>query len=123
MRRIMVAAAGLAFTGALTGCQKQADTMAPAPSSTMTLGNMTGMPKAGAMKHGQATGTVTAIDAAKGTVTLDHGPMMGLDWPPMKMAFSATPAQLARLKIGDKVDFEIDWDGKAGSVTKVSTAK
>lgn len=119
MTRTMTVVTGIALVAALAGCQKQAEAPAPAPSSSMMSSNMGTMPMARAMKHGQATGTVTAIDTAKGTITLDHGPMMGLDWPAMKMGFTAKPEQLAGLKIGDKVDFGIDWDGKAGMVTKI----
>lgn len=34
-----------------------------------------------------ATGTVKAVDAMKGTVTLAHGPVKTLNWPPMAMTF------------------------------------
>lgn len=119
MNRPTIAAASLALAAVLAGCQKQADAPAPAPNSSMMSGNMSNMPMAGAMKHGQATGTVTAIDAVKGTITLDHGPMRGLDWPAMKMAFTAKLKQLAGLKVGDKVAFEIDWDGSIGTIAKI----
>ncbi|MFX8180052.1 copper-binding protein, partial [Acinetobacter baumannii] len=63
---------------------------------------MASMPMAGPMMHGASTGTITAIDAAKGTVTLDHHEIAALKWPAMTMSFSAKPEQLADLKIGDK---------------------
>jgi Cu/Ag efflux protein CusF len=119
MIRPTIVAASLALATALAGCQKQAEAPAPVPNSSMMSGSMDNMPTAGAMKHGQATGTVTAIDAAKGTITLDHGPMRGLDWPAMTMAFTTKPEQLTGLKVGDKVVFEIDWDGKIGTITKI----
>jgi len=46
--------------------------------------------------------------------------MSGLGWPAMTMSFAAKPEQLTGFKVGDRVDFEIDWDGKAGTVTKIA---
>jgi Cu/Ag efflux protein CusF len=37
----------------------------------------------------------------------------------MKMGFSIKSELLSGIKVGDKVKFEIDWDGKAGTVTKI----
>lgn len=120
MKKTLIVVSSLALAVTLAACQKKTEAPAPAPSSGMMSGNMAEMPMAGAMKHGMAAGTVTAIDAAKGTITLDHGAMSELGWPAMTMAFSAKPEQLAGIKVGDKVDFEIDWDGKAGTITKIA---
>ena len=120
MNRTLIVASSLALAATLAACQEKSEAPAPAPSAGMMSGNMAEMPMGGAMKHGMAAGTVTAIDTAKGTITLDHGAMMGLDWPAMTMGFSAKPEQLSGIKVGDRVDFEIDWDGKAGTVTKIA---
>ena len=53
-----------------------------------------------------AEGTIRAIDAERHIVTLAHGPVEALQWPPMTMGFKATAAQLEGLQIGDKVAFE-----------------
>jgi Cu(I)/Ag(I) efflux system periplasmic protein CusF len=37
----------------------------------------------------------------------------------MTMAFSIKPELLSGIKVGDKVNFEIDWDGKTGVVTNI----
>jgi Cu(I)/Ag(I) efflux system periplasmic protein CusF len=74
-------------------------------------------------KHGKATGTVTAIDTAKGEVTLDHGAIAELEWPPMTMTFAAEPGLLNDVKVGDKVAFELDWNGRAGTITKLNKAQ
>lgn len=51
-----------------------------------------------------ATGTIEKIEPR--SVTLRHGPVRGLDWPAMTMAFAAEgPAQLRGLKRGDRVQF------------------
>jgi Cu(I)/Ag(I) efflux system membrane fusion protein len=58
-------------------------------------------------KH-QGRGTVTEVDAAKGRVELDHGPIPSLQWPQMKMGFLVEDkAQLAKLKKGAVVEFEL----------------
>ena len=49
-----------------------------------------------------------AIDSAQGTLELDHGAIPSLKWPPMKMGFAvADKSELARLKVGDTVEFEL----------------
>jgi membrane fusion protein, copper/silver efflux system len=53
-------------------------------------------------------GKVVGIDPAKGRVELDHGPIPSMKWPPMTMGFAvADKAQLAGLKKGDVVEFEV----------------
>jgi Cu(I)/Ag(I) efflux system membrane fusion protein len=61
-------------------------------------------------------GTVSAVDAAKGRVELDHEPIASMQWPKMKMGFLVEDkAQLGALKKGDRVEFELrpkpDQDG------------
>ena len=112
-------ACSLAIISLLGACKKEPAPVTPTEAAVAASDAMAGMPKADAIKHGTATGTVTAIDAEDGTITLDHGAMSGLGWPAMKMGFAIKPGQLAGIKIGDKVNFEIDWDGKAGTITKI----
>src|SRR3546814_17500588 len=45
---------------------------------------------ASVMQHGKGEGTITAIDPAKNMVTLDHGEIAALQWPPMTMGFEAS---------------------------------
>ncbi len=122
MKTCTTIAFGLALSAALAGCGKQggapkaeekaamaddASTMA-APTETM---------------HGKGMATVMAIDSTKGQVTLDHGAIAELEWPPMTMGFAAKPELLKDIKVGDKVAFELDWDGKAGTITKLDKAQ
>ncbi|WP_152223103.1 copper-binding protein [Pseudomonas sp. SCB32] len=78
------------------------------PGMKMDGMNMDGM----AMESTQAAptasaeGTIKAIDGERHTVTLAHGPVAALHWPPMTMAFKTTPGQLDGLQVGDKVAFE-----------------
>lgn len=65
-----------------------------------------GQPAAKGASH-QADGTVDGIDAAAGTISLNHGPVASLKWPAMTMEFKAANASLLQgLKPGARVAFE-----------------
>ncbi len=81
------------------------------------MGNMA-MP-AGA-KMAKSSGTVTAIDKAMGKITLAHGPIPEVGWPAMTMVFSARPALLDGIAVGDKVAFEASIASNAGEVTAIT---
>ncbi|CAD5375182.1 Efflux transporter periplasmic adaptor subunit [Rubrivivax sp. A210] len=74
------------------------------------LGGAAAAPSAGrapgAVGH-KAQGTVDALDAAAGTVTLHHGAVETLQWPAMTMDFKVANAALLKdLKPGVAVSFE-----------------
>ena len=76
------------------------------------LGGLTAAPEVGAkpakasVSH-QATGTLDAIDAKNGSVTVTHGPVASLAWPAMTMDFIlANPGLAGKLKAGAPVDLE-----------------
>ncbi len=77
----------------------------------------------GASAQGQthhATGTIKNIDAAKGTVTVDHGPVKSLEWPAMTMTFAVKDKTLFdKLAVGKKAELEFSQDGKGYVVTSV----
>src|SRR3546814_7871614 len=79
------------------------------------MGNMA-MSDSGIAKMAKGTGTVTAIDKAAGTITLDHGPIPEANWPAMTMAFTAKQALLETVKVGDKVAFDLALKDGAGEV-------
>ena len=83
------------------------------------MGNMN-MPAQGAAKMAKGNGTVTAIDKAAGTVTLDHGPIPEANWPAMTMAFKAKPELLDSVKVGDKVAFDLVLKDGAGEVMAIN---
>lgn len=98
------------------------DTNQAAPTAgTMNsdMGNMAMAPAAAAPIMAKGHGTVTAIDKAASTITLDHGPIPEAKWPAMTMAFKAAPAITDSAKVGDKVDFDLTLTGGAGEVTAV----
>jgi Cu/Ag efflux protein CusF len=82
----------------LTGCDKKVK--APkVEASADAMGDMAPT----AVKHGKGTGTVTAIDPAKGTITLDYGEVSELQWPAMKMGFAKANGWTSiKLSGGDK---------------------
>lgn len=115
MKTLVSIVAVAALPVALAACDKKAEEP-KVEASADAMGEMA-MPTA--VKHGKGTGTVTEIDLTKGAVTLDHGEIAELQWPAMKMGFTAAPEVLKDVKVGDKVRFEIEWDGKAGIVTAI----
>jgi Cu(I)/Ag(I) efflux system periplasmic protein CusF len=70
----------------------------------------------------KGTGTVTAVDAAAGTVTIDPAPIPEIGWPAMTMAFRADPALLAGVAVGNMVAFDLTLEDNAGTITAL-TAK
>ena len=117
MNKTMIAAL-IALPIGLSGCDNRPEApKVEAPKAAATAEAMSGMPMLAGSKMGNGSGTVTAIDTAKGTVTLDHGAIAELKWPAMEMGFTAKPEVLAGIKVGDKVSFEIVWDGMSGAVT------
>jgi Cu(I)/Ag(I) efflux system membrane fusion protein len=62
-------------------------------------------------------GSIEAMDWARSTVTISHGPIASLDWPPMTMDFRVgDPALLRSLKPGQKVGFEMVEEPAGGYV-------
>ncbi|MHB8354757.1 MAG: copper-binding protein [Burkholderiales bacterium] len=56
--------------------------------------------------HG--TGTVQKFDAANSRVTIAHGPISSLRWPPMTMSFAVQDRKLLEhLVTGEKIDFDL----------------
>ena len=121
MNKLTAITLSLALGAGLVACGKQGE--APKTEEKAAMADDAGtMAMPAETKHGKGTATVTAIDTAKGQVTLDHGAIAELEWPPMTMGFAAKPELLKDIKVCDKVAFELDWDGKAGTITKLDKA-
>ena len=110
MTNILKIAALAAVSAGLSGCGQNAE--APTAEASVAAAPVTG-------KSGKATGMVTAIDAEAGTITLDHGAIPAVGWPPMKMGFSAKPDLLAGIAVGDKIDFDVTVTANGGQVTAI----
>lgn len=119
-------ALGLAALTAACGKQTEApvatetNKVAPAAAMSGDMGNMAMAPSATSAIKAKGHGTVTAIDKAAGTITLDHGPIPEAKWPAMTMAFKAEPAITDAAKVGEKVDFDLTLTGSAGEVTAIA---
>jgi Cu(I)/Ag(I) efflux system membrane fusion protein len=58
----------------------------------------------GAVSTHTAEGTITKLEVD--SITLDHGPVPSLDWPPMVMGFKKPASGMpSDLKVGDYVTF------------------
>lgn len=66
-----------------------------------------------------ADGTIKAIDTTKHTVTIAHGAVPAVQWPPMTMAFSATEDQLTGLTTGDRVTFSFRLEGSLANIMSI----
>lgn len=67
-----------------------------------------------------STGTVTQVDAAAGTITINHGAIEAVSWPAMTMQFTAeNPAILQGIAVGDSVSFELKSATETSVVTSV----
>ena len=111
-KNAMMIAALIVLHAGLAACGKKAE--AP-PADAMA--NMA-MPANA--KMGQSSGTVVAVDQVAGKITLDHGPIPAVGWPAMTMGFDAKPDLLKDITVGDKVSFEIEWNGKSGQIVKLA---
>ena len=66
----------------------------------------------------KASGKVTEVDRGKARVTIQHGPVPSLKWPPMTMAFDVKDAALlAKVKPGAKVEFSFIQSGRDYVIT------
>ena len=120
MNKTLLMTAIAALSVALTGCDKKPEApKADAPNVAATVDAMSNMAMPEGSKMGKGSGTVTAIDAVAGKITLDHGAIPAVGWPAMKMGFSAKPDLLKGVAVGDKVDFDVTVTGSAGEVTAI----
>ena len=69
--------------------------------------------------HGTGQGTVAAVDAAKGEITLDHGDIPGIMMA-MTMTFPVSDKKiLDGVAPGAKVEFDVDASGAEPRVTAI----
>lgn len=66
-----------------------------------------------------AEGTIKAMDTAKHTVTISHGAVPAVQWPPMTMAFSVAEDQLKGLTAGDRVSFSFRLEGGRAAIVSI----
>lgn len=66
-----------------------------------------------------AEGTIKAMDTVKHTVTIAHGAVPAVQWPPMTMAFSVTEDRLKGLTAGDRVSFSFRLEGGRAAIVSI----
>src|SRR5476651_1774514 len=66
-----------------------------------------------------AEGTIKSMDTAKHTVTISHGAVPAVQWPPMTMGFSVTEDQLTGLTVGDRVTFSFRLEGGKATIVSI----
>lgn len=66
-----------------------------------------------------AEGTIKAIDREKHSVTIAHGAVPAVQWPPMTMAFSVSEDQVNGLRVGDKVAFAFSQAGGKAVIASI----
>lgn len=85
--------------------------------SQMKMEEPAATPAAGPIR---GTGTVTAVNAAQGVITLNHEPIPAIRWSAMTMEFKAEdPRILQGVAVGDRVTFELKSASDTNMVTMV----
>ena len=116
MKRLLVISAAAAVLAAVSP-------FAIAQSGDMKGMDMKDMPKKSKAQKGKShhvVGVVKSVDAAKGTVTVDHEAVNTMSWPAMTMTFKAKDKKmLESLAPGKKVEFDFVQQGKDHIITSV----
>ena len=122
---LIVAGLGALALG-LAACSPNAADLATTagPAAAPAAGPMADMPMAPAapVEAGPITGIgkITAINAAGGTLTIDHQAIPAVGWDAMSMGFTTTDTTMLKdLKVGDAVTFELKSTSEPSVVTKV----
>ena len=118
MKTIHALIAGLVAANLLVACSAPSgEGAAQDPSVPAAVATRAPDTSDAAARHASASGTITAIDPVAETVTIDHGPVAALEWPPMTMTFQAPGVDLAGFEQGDRVAFEFSASGMSATVT------
>lgn len=116
----------LALPLALAACDSGQDTaemndMPMAENEMMMDGEEMPMMEPGSgMQTASAEGTVTAIDAEAGTITVDHGPVPAIEWPAMTMAFEADEQLRSEVSVGEGIAFEFRTGSEGNVITSIT---
>lgn len=116
----------LAAPLALAACDSGQDTaemndMPMAENEMMMDGEDMPMMEPGSeMQTASAEGTVTAIDAEAGTITVDHGPVPAIEWPAMTMAFEADEQLRSEVSVGEGITFEFRTGSEGNVITSIT---
>src|SRR3546814_14824040 len=87
--RLMLIAAPLALAACDAGDQSSNSSAAPTATQDMPMNENMPMMRSGDGQTANGQGTVTAVDAAAGTVTIDHGPNPAVGRPATALTVQA----------------------------------
>ena len=115
----------LALPLAMAACDSGQDTaqmndMPMAENEMMDGEDMPMMEPGSGMQTANAEGTVTAIDAEAGTITVDHGPVPAIEWPAMTMAFGADEQLRSEVSVGEGIAFEFRTGSEGSVITSIT---
>jgi Cu(I)/Ag(I) efflux system periplasmic protein CusF len=119
--RLMLLTAPLALAACDAGDQASVTSETPTAAQGMPMSEDMPMTQSG--QPGQTAsgeGTVTAVDTAAGTVTIDHGPIPAVGWPAMAMTFKADEAARQNVAKGDEVTFAFRKTDGGGEITSIA---
>lgn len=85
----------------------------------MDEGDMPMTGSEGMMQNASAEGTVTAIDADAGTITIEHGPVPEIGWPAMTMAFEGDEQLRNEVAVGEGISFEFRTGSEGSVITSI----
>lgn len=92
----------------------------PMDGMAMEGHDMSAMDAVDGAKTASAVGTVTAIDAEAGTITVDHEPVAELGWPQMVMAFDASEEVRGDISVGDAIKFTVEATDEGNTITAIT---
>jgi Cu(I)/Ag(I) efflux system periplasmic protein CusF len=128
--QIWVATIGISFS--LSACaQSEAPTarlsdavMQPATTTEPAITSTTTSPTQAKPVTSPADGEVRKIDIENLKITIKHGEIKNLDMPSMTMVFQIKEATLIKdVKVGDKIKFAAEKQGRDYVVTEVQVVK
>ena len=109
---------------ALTGVLMATAASANPPQMDPNMPGMAGMQNGARPAEAQGVGVIRAIDAAEGTITLQHQAIASIGWPAMTMRFKVASLELLQgLKVGEKVQFTLHPAGMASTVTAIKPVR
>jgi|APAra7269097235_1048549.scaffolds.fasta_scaffold00107_29 Cu(I)/Ag(I) efflux system membrane fusion protein len=92
----------------------------PVPTDSMSMAKSPASPPMKPAKPAllETTGRIEQITGDG--VTLSHGPVPAIGWPPMTMTFHADPMLLKGLKVGDQVSFGFDQPAAGPTIRRIA---
>src|SRR3546814_13799072 len=113
----MLISAPLALAACDAGDQSSNSSAAPTATQDMPMNENMPMMRSGDGQTANGKGTVTAVDAAAGTVTIDHGPILAVGWPAMARTFKADKAARPKRTKSYKGTYESRKTDDGGEIT------